>query len=306
MSEKTATISRYKLTRPNKVMFPGTGISKYDLAEYFSRVADLMLPHLKDRPLTLKRFPDGLEGDSFYQKNAPQNIPEAARTVQLQNRQGGTTTYLICNNRTTLMYLADLACITPHIWLSRREKPDHPDRMVFDLDPSNGEFRAVSDAAQLLRAFLEAIDLKPYVMTTGSRGVHVVVGLKRKQNFDEVRTFARKVADRLAELYPDKLTTEVRKSKRSGRLFLDTARNAYGQTSVVPYAPRAIKNAPVATPLSWKELNKRDMESQKYKMKNVFRRISGKEDPWRVFGKHTFTLNGRSELLEKIKSRSDL
>lgn len=308
MAEKTAQINNYEISRADKLMYPDSHITKQDVADYFNRVSEYILPHLKDRPLSLKRFPDGIEGESFYQKNAPKNIPDEAEIAEIDNKRGGSTRYLVCNNTTTLIYLADLACLTPHIWLSLKDRPDYPDRVIFDLDPSDGDndFRKVVEGARLIRALLNKIGLKPFVMTTGSRGLHVVVALKRNEDYDYVRDFARQVADKLADLYPDLLTTELRKSERGGRLFLDTARNSFGQTGVMPYAPRAIEEAPVATPLEWDELDQADLGPQKYKIKNIFRRLSQKDDPFKNFYRHAYSLKGKTELLGKIKAQSDI
>lgn len=308
MAEKTVQIKNYEISRADKLMYPDAKISKQGLADYFIRVSGHILPHLKDRPLSLKRFPDGIGGESFYQKNAPKNLPDEAGIAELENKRGGSTRYLVCNNMTTLVYLADLACLTPHIWLSLQDRPKYPDRVIFDLDPGDGDddFNEVVEGASLIRALLEKIGLKPFVMTTGSRGIHVIVALKREQDYDYVRDFAQQVAGKLAGLYPEFLTTEVRKSERRGRLFLDTARNAYGQTGVMPYAPRAIEDAPIATPLEWDELEQADLGPQKYKIKNIFRRLSQKDDPFRSFNRHTFSLEGKAELLGKIKKQSDL
>jgi bifunctional non-homologous end joining protein LigD len=187
---------------------------------------------------------------------------------------------VVCDDAATLVYLADRDCITPHAWLSRVDKLDHPDQMIFDLDPSDEDFRMVALAAKELRKALESEGLSPYVMTTGSRGLHVLAPLDRSADFEEVRAYAREMSARVAKENPGKFTVEMSKEKRDKRLFLDYLRNSYGQTSVPPYAVRARRGAPVATPLEWHELDE-GVTSQSYNMGNLFKRLSKKGDPWK-------------------------
>jgi bifunctional non-homologous end joining protein LigD len=199
-------------------------------------------------------------------------------------REGGTIEYVVCNDEATLVYLAEQACITPHTWLSRVRQPEHPDRIVFDLDPPGddpaGTFPLVRWAARELRAMLVDLGLRAFVMSSGSRGLHIVVPLEPDLGFDEVRGFARGVADRLASRHPERLTTAQRKAARADALFLDALRNGYGQTSVAPYAVRARPGAPVAAPLEWDELGRSGMQPQRYTLANVGRRLAQRADPW--------------------------
>jgi bifunctional non-homologous end joining protein LigD len=199
---------------------------------------------------------------------------------------------VICSNTATLVYLANQACITPHVWLSRRDKLYYPDRMVFDLDPPDGDIGPVRSAARAMRKALDANGLKSFVMTTGSRGLHVVVPLAREVEFDEVRKAARRLAEQVAGEAPDRLTVEMAKVDRQGRLFLDYLRNSYGQTTVAPYAVRAKPGAPVATPLDWDELDDTGLNSQSYTMQNIFRRLGQKDDPWRDMREQAQSLHG--------------
>src|ERR1700680_1382950 len=172
-----------------------------------------MLPHLRGRPIVMERYPDGIHGQKIFQKNAPEYYPVWIKPVSLP-KKNGVVPHLVCNDAATLAYLANQAVITPHTWLSRIDKPNHPDQMIFDLDPSNGDFRLVCDAAKVLRGRLADRGLTSFVKTTGCRGLHVLVPLKRRSDFDEVRTFARGVAESLVQSDPEHLTTEVRKDKR--------------------------------------------------------------------------------------------
>src|SRR5438093_3094461 len=226
-----------RLTRPEKVLFPEDGIAKRELAEYYEHIADTMLPYLRDRPVTMERFPDGIDGPRLVQKQVAAYFPRWIRTASMA-KQEGTVRHVVCQDAATLVYLANQACITPHVWLSRIDKPHLPDQMIFDLDPSADDFRTVCSAALTLRDLLQRAHLEAFVKTTGSRGLHVLVPLKRRADFDEVRAFARDIATELVESDPEHLTVDVRKAKRAGRSYIDTARNAYAQTAAPPYAIR--------------------------------------------------------------------
>ncbi|MBK8905241.1 MAG: non-homologous end-joining DNA ligase [Anaerolineaceae bacterium] len=270
-----------QISHPHKVYFPDIGLTKGNLIAYYRRVAEVMLPHLRQRPLSLQRFPNGINEDGFYQKEAPDYFPDWIERVMVQvEEEKVLQPQVVCNYAATLVYLANQGCITPHAWLSRADDLQHPDRLVFDLDPPGEDFDLVRTAARALRTALIDLGLTPFVMTTGSRGLHVTVPLDRSADFDTVRAFARQVADTLAGQQPDKFTTEVRKEKRNGRLFLDYLRNAYAQTAVPPYAVRPLPGAPVATPLSWNELDRGDLHSQRYTVNNIFQRLGQKADPW--------------------------
>jgi bifunctional non-homologous end joining protein LigD len=283
MSSREMAVNGRTITieRADKPLYPDAGITKGDLADYYRRMAETMLPHMRDRPITMQRFPDGIDAPGFYQKEAPDYFPDWIRRVSIHVQEEGTVQdQIICDDAATLLYLANQACITPHIWLSRADKLDHPDKLLFDLDPPDDNFDPIRQAAQELRAVLEEVGLTSYVMTTGSRGLHVVVPLDRSADFDTVRDFARDLADLLAQRHPERLTTAQRKEKRTGRLFLDYLRNSYAQNSVTPYAVRPLPNAPVATPLEWDELDNPNLDAQSYTMRNIFRRLGQKSDPW--------------------------
>ena len=269
------------IERADKPLYPDAGITKGDLADYYRRMAETMLPHMRDRPVTMQRFPDGIDAPGFYQNEEPDYFPDWIRRVSIHvEEEGAAQDQIICDDAATLLYLANQACITPHIWLSRADKLHHPDKLLFDLDPPDDDFDPIRQAAQELRAALEEVGLTSYVMTTGSRGLHVVVPLDRSADFDTVRGFARDLAELLAQRHPERLTTAQRKEKRSGRLFLDYLRNSYAQNSVTPYAVRPLPNAPVATPLEWDELDNPNLDAQSYTMRNIFRRLGQKSDPW--------------------------
>ncbi len=273
-----------KITNPDKILFPKAKLTKTDLIKYYQKIAPIMLPHIKGRPLTMNRFPDGVQGELFYQKDAPDYFPDYITLQPVKRSSGGIINYPLINNAAALVYLANYVCVL-HVWLSKEPKLNYPDRMIFDLDPSPGvSFTTVKWAAKEVKKILETLGFPVFLMTTGSRGLHVVVPLKRIYLFDEIREFAQEIARYLVEKYPGKLTLKLKKSERGKRIFVDTLRNAWGATAVAPYAVRAKEGAPIATPLKWSELSALTT-SQKYKIKNIFQRISRVGDPWKDMNK---------------------
>lgn len=277
-----------EVSHAEKVFFPGVGVTKGGLAEYYQRVAPTMLRHVRDRPLAQERYPDGIDGERIFQKNVPEHFPDWIRRVEVPNKEGGTTIHAVAADKGTLVYLADQACVTPHTWLARADKLDVPDRLIFDLDPAGGGLELLRFAARRVGDLLADVGLVPFLMTTGSRGFHVVAPLRRDVDFDAVREFAREAATFLAEREPKWLTVEQRKEKRGGRIFLDYLRNAYAQTAVPPYAIRALPAAPVATPLSWVELDRAG--PQDYTIANVLDRVADSGDSWSNFANRARSL----------------
>jgi bifunctional non-homologous end joining protein LigD len=276
------------LSHPQKKLFPTTGITKQQVAEYYENVLDFIFPHIKDRPLMVERFPEGVDKKGFVQKNFDEDLPDYVQTVRLANlSREGETEYMLCQNTKSLAYLVNLDCVTPHSWLSRADKPDLPDKMVIDLDPADVTYyEEVVRTAFILKSMLEDANMCPHVMTTGSRGLHIVCPLRRNRSFDRVRLFLKDLTERAAEMHSDLMTTDIRKDKRGERIYLDIARNTYGQTAVVPYALRAMPHAPVATPLRWTELDREAVHPQKFNMKNILDRLADEGDVWDNFYRH--------------------
>ncbi|WP_405901240.1 non-homologous end-joining DNA ligase [Streptomyces sp. NBC_00727] len=266
-----------QISRPDKVLFPDDGITKAELAGYYRTVARRMLPHLRDRPLMLERHPDGIGRQGFMQKDVPDHFPDWVHRAELP-KEDGTVTYPVADDTATLVYLAGQACITPHRFLSRADRPHHPDRLVFDLDPPGDDFTPVREAALGMHGLLDELELTSLVMTTGSRGLHVVVALDRRDDFDDVREFARAVADALVARRPDRFTTEARKNARGDRLYLDVQRNAYAQTAATPYAVRARQGAPVAAPLAWEDVDDPALDARRWTLRDADALLD--RDPW--------------------------
>lgn len=267
-----------RISRPEKVLFPADGWTKGDLAAYYKAVAPRMLPQLRGRPLMLERHPGGIEDHGFMQKDTPDHVPDWVRRAELP-KEGGTVTYTVCDDTATLVYLADQACVTLHRFLSRADRADRPDRLVVDLDPPDADFAPVRTAARRVRGLLDELELPSTVMTTGSRGLHVLVALDARSPMDEVRAFARDAAALLAARHPDTLTDEPRKAARRGRLYLDVQRNAYGQTSVAPYAVRPLPGAPVAAPLTWDDVDDPEVTARRWTLADADELAQA--DPWR-------------------------
>lgn len=267
------------LSNPGKVLFPDDGITKHDLADYYRRIAPTALPHWRDRALTMQRFPDGIGAEGFFQKAVPGHFPGWIRRTTMK-KEGGTITHAVINDAATMVYLADQGCITPHLALAPAGAPARPDRVVFDLDPSDGRFDKVQEVAAALRAALDARGLTSFVQTSGSRGLHILVPLTGRTDFDTSRAFARAIADEVSAARPALATTAQRKAARGARVFIDYLRNGYAQTSVAPYAVRARAGAPVATPLRWDEVGAARLTPQRYTLRNIFRRLAQMPDPW--------------------------
>jgi bifunctional non-homologous end joining protein LigD len=290
-----------EITRPRKILFPADGITKRDLVDCYRRIGPWMLPHLRDRPLAMERCPDGIAGPSFFQKEVPSYYPNWIERVTVE-KAGGRITHVVCNNEATLVYLANQACITPHIWLSRVEKLRCPDQMVFDLDPSGENFEPVRAAAQSFAELLDKLELPAYVKTTGSRGLHVAVPLDRAEDFDSVRAFARRLAEIVVNGDREHRTLEQRKDRRLGRVFVDTNRNAYAQTVAPAFAVRARPGAPVSLPLHWSELHRKDLRPNGVTIRTVFDRLEKSGDPWRDFRRHATSLSRARRKVEKLNA----
>lgn len=292
-----------RLTNTKRILFPEDGTTKGDLIEYYRQVADVMLPYLKDRPLIIHSFPNGIDKEGFYQQEIPDHYPDWIERLTVK-KANGTTTHVLCQNAATLIYLANQNCVTPHVWLSRQDRLQYPDQLIFDLDPPGNDFGSVLEAALILRKFLNDLELEPLIKTTGSRGLHLLVPLDRSLDFTEVRKFAQDVAQVLSQREPDKLTAEQRKEKRKGRILLDYVRNSYGQAVVAAYAVRAKPGAPVATPLDWDELSDHNLNSQSYNIKNLPQRLLQKKDPWKGMGDRPYSLAKAQKKILEFKRKS--
>jgi bifunctional non-homologous end joining protein LigD len=252
-------LSKVELTHADRVLFPDDGVTKGDLFDYYGKVAPALVPHLRDRPFTMKRWREGLPGGSFFQKQAPKGMPSWIPTRQFQTwpREGGSrlVDFPLVNSADALLWMVQMHCIDMNAWYSRVDKPDRPDFVLFDLDPPDGPegFPLAIRVAHLIRETLETLELSSHVKTSGADGIHVLVPIARRHGFDETYEFSELLARKLEAEHPGEVTTEWRKAKRSG-VLVDHRQNGHGKTIASVYSVRPKPGAPVSTPLHWEEL----------------------------------------------------
>lgn len=299
------TLNRHVINIQNedKIFFPEGKITKGELVEYYKKNSANILRHCSDRALVMNRYPNGIYGEGFFQKNVSEYFPPWIERIKVKSRTvGGSNDFLVCNNAASLVYTANQACITFHMWLSKIDKMDYPDVIVFDLDTHSediSQFRLICDVAIFLKEILEKHGLSSWVMTTGSKGLHVRVPIIRKYTFSKVREFAKKIAEMAVAIDPKQITLESRKEKRKGKILIDVVRNSFGATAVIPYSLRPKPYAPVATPIDWKELKDKKLTSQKYNIKNIFSYLSKKGDVWSKMKRSSRSLDKALKLLGK-------
>ncbi|TFG04900.1 hypothetical protein EU538_11870, partial [Candidatus Thorarchaeota archaeon] len=230
-----------EISNRDKVFFPDTHLTKGDVIDYYVKIAGSMIPHIKHHGISMQRFPDGLKGSGFYNKDAPDYFPDWIKTVQFAKEGGGSFNAPVVDKKSSLVYLADQAVLTFHPYWGRIDDLKHPERMIFDLDPPKDteDFQNVRDCAQEIQDILERLDLRGWIQTTGSMGFHIHVPIIREFGFDKVREFAHDIGLLVVKANKDRYTLEEREEKRKGRVFIDFLRNSYGATSVAPYAVRA-------------------------------------------------------------------
>lgn len=287
-----------RLSSPDKVLFPEDGLTKAELAEHYARVGEVMLPHVRDRPVSMLSFPKGVGHPGVYLKEVPKHFPDWVARVTVPKR-GGETTYALANDVATLLLLAQHNSVTPHVWTSRADRPERPDRIIWDLDPHGPDqsFATVRAAARELGDLLRSIGLEPFAMVTGSSGIHVVVPVRRDRGFEEVHEFAAAVAEALVRRRPDDLTTAFMKDKREGKIFVDTLRNRWAQTAVAPYAVRPKRRPTVAVPLRWEELGDDELTADRWTVQTIGDRLDEAGDPWAGIAKASRSIGPAAKAL---------
>jgi bifunctional non-homologous end joining protein LigD len=249
---------RLSLSNLEKVLYPSCGFTKAHVLDYYRRIAEYILPHLKDRALTLKRYPDGVEGEYFFEKRCPSHRPAWTQTAELLQDDGERMTFCLVNDLATLIWVANLASLELHVPLAKAVSPQTPDAMVFDLDP--GERADILDCARvalILRELLSRMGIASFVKTSGQKGLHVYVPLNRPETtFEDTRTFSRAVAMILQKNYPDLVTAKMAKEQRTGRVFINWSQNDASKTTVCVYSLRAREKPAVSFPLTWEELER--------------------------------------------------
>jgi bifunctional non-homologous end joining protein LigD len=288
MPSAAVRLAGVTITSPDKLFWPGEGITKLDLAQFYLRLASFLVPWTRQRALMLERCPEGLKGSCFIQKQAPAHLPPGIPTMTIAAPTARRDVdYVLGGKRRTILALANLGCIAVHVMNSRIDKLDLPDWFAFDLDPSAG-FADAARAAMLLRERLEDHGLEAYVKTSGGRGLHVLVPLRRGPPQDRVRAYAASIARELASRHPALVTVESRKAKRRAPVYLDVQRNGRGETIVPPFSVRWRPRAPVSMPLAWNELTPR-LDPAVFNIRTAERRLTAR-DPWTGFFGHRQTL----------------
>lgn len=279
-----------EITHAGRVMFPGAGLTKLDLARYYARVGEAMVPHTRGRPVTMQTFPGGAGAEGYVIKQAPAHFPDWIPRARMR-KKGGSVDHVLIDDTATLVYLAGQNVITPHVWPARADRPDRPDRLIFDLDPPEAmPFAQVRAVARAVGDALRDLGLEPFAMTTGSRGLHVVAPVRRTATWAQARAFARTLANRMVGENRATLTTARYRSQRRGRLFVDTGRTTYAHHAAAPYSVRPRPNAPVAAPLRWEELDDPRLDPQGWTIETLPARLESEGDPWRGIGRRARSL----------------
>jgi bifunctional non-homologous end joining protein LigD len=293
------------ITHPEKLLFPADGISKAELAAYYEAVAPLMLPHLSARPVTLERFPAGIEHKGFLQKDVSKGFPAWLKRVEVPRKDGKGVHYALIDDLRSLQWLANQNCITPHVWASRQPTLDTPDLCLFDLDPSENEPEVLRAAALAVRDLLSELGLASWLKTSGSKGFHIVVPLDGQSDFERVWRFALGVGAVLVRRHPQQLTQEFMKTERGGRILVDTGRNAHGATFAAAYAVRPRPGAPVSAPCTWQELEAGLLSPQCFVLRGMRRRSEQVGDLWAELHTRGQSLALPRERLEALLSPED-
>ncbi|MBW3592898.1 MAG: DNA ligase D, partial [Actinobacteria bacterium] len=291
-----------RLSNLDKVFWPAERITKGDLLWYYREIAPVLVPHLRDRPFTMKRYPEGVEGGHFFQKNAPQHMPEWIPTREYistsrESRQKRMIAYPLVNDELALLWMVNMGCIDMNCWYSRVDKPDRPDFVLFDLDPSpDVGFKETVRVALLVKEVLDVLGLECHPKTSGSDGMHVLVPIQRRYTYDDTRRFAEIVAGALARSHRGLVTTEWSKAKRRG-VLVDANQNGEGKTIASVYSVRPQAGAPVSTPLRWEEVSE-DLDPRDFTMEVVLRRVERHGDLYEPL------LRGRQSLGEALRRLS--
>jgi bifunctional non-homologous end joining protein LigD len=267
------------ITHPDKVLFPDDGITKGELAAYYDAVADVMLPHLRGRPITMERFPSGIGAKGFLQKNVVKGFPAWLKRVETP-KKGGVVYYPLAVSRRSLQWFANQNTITLHVWASRTPRLMHPDLCVIDLDPSADEPDVLRAAALAVRDALLELGFTSWVKTSGSKGFHVVVPLTLKATFHDASELAERVASIVIDRDPAHLTREFAKADRGHRIFIDTGRNRGGATFAAPYTVRARPGAPISAPCTWDEIERGAVHPQSFTLRTMAERVAKIGDLW--------------------------
>ena len=278
-------------THLDKIFWPQERFTKGDVIRYYDRMADVILPYLRNRPMVLNRHPNGIRGASFFQKNVdPKHLPPFVKTIAVRARSTGRNVhYVICNNKRTLLYLANLGCIEMHPWNSRTSSIHNPDFLSLDLDPGGNPFGDVVKVARAVRDVIEAAGGRCLVKTSGKTGIHVILPLRPRHDFAEVRAAAKTIARIVNRRLPKLTTRRPNAGRHSRKIYIDYVRNSIGQTLAAPYSLRAFPAATVSTPLAWRDLST-SLRPSRYTLRTTSRRLNREGDIWRSAFRHSVNL----------------
>jgi bifunctional non-homologous end joining protein LigD len=296
LKESYVTVGEHnlKLTNLDKLIWP-EGLIKAHLVKYYSDVAPYVLPHLRNRPLVMKRYPDGIDGEAFYQKECPDYAPDWIKRQPVEHSEK-VVNYIVCNDQPTLLWLANQGCIEMHAWLARVESLETPDLAVMDLDPAGGvSFEDVLEIALLVKRVLDEFKIKSYPKTSGASGLHLFVPVRQVYSWRQVTGAMKYVAELVVKVHPDKTTVERKVEKRAGKVYLDYLQNGRGKTMAFQYGLRPLPGAPVSTPLSWEEVEEGKIRPGQFTMDTIFQRLKSVGDIYAGI------LNTRQSLDEIIK-----
>jgi bifunctional non-homologous end joining protein LigD len=273
------------ISHPDKALFTDPTITKLDLARHYEAIAEVMVPHVRDRPLALESYPQGTDHRGFYMKSVPKHFPDWIATANVP-KKGGHNTQVLANEGAALVYLAGQNVVTPHVWLGRADALREPDRLIIDFDPNPGvSFATIRAAARDAGERLRDRGLVPHAMVTGSRGIHVVCPLRRGPGFGDVHTFARAVGEEMVADNPKHLTLEWHREERGARIYVDVNRINYAQHAVAPYGVRARPRAPVAMPIQWDELSDAKLKPDRWTVRTAADRVKAEGDAWKGIGR---------------------
>ena len=296
------------ISHPEKVLFPDSGITKGELGSYYEAVAPLMLPHISGRPVTMERFPAGIEKKGFIQKDVSKGYPEWLQRVEIATRnekRDGPVHYPLATELRSLLWLANQNSITPHVWTSRVPDLEHPDLCVFDLDPSRDDFPSLRVAALAVRDLLAELGLPSFVKTSGSKGFHIVVPLDGQADFESVWRFAHGAGAVLVKRLPEIFTQEFIKADREHRILVDTGRNGHGATFAAVYAVRPKPGAPVSAPCTWQEVERALVGPRTFTLRTMPERIAEVGDLWLGIDKQARALEGPISALQGLLTEQD-
>ena len=288
------------ITHPEKVLFPDDGITKGELAIYYEAIAPIMLPHIRRRPITMERYPAGIDKKGFWQKDVSKGFPEWLERIEVPKKDGTVHHPLVTDTR-SLLWVTNQNTITQHVWTSRAPNLYYPDVCVFDLDPSReDEPDALRDAALAVRDLLKELGLPSWVKTSGSKGFHILVSLDGNTRMGDVARFAHSVGTLIVKRHPDQLTQEFSKADRGGRIFVDTGRNGYSATFAAPYTVRAKPGAPVSAPCTWEEVERGEVGPRSFTLKTMADRVATVGDVWSSMRRRGHSLTRPIERLQQI------